>query len=519
MPALFHFDERAGGPWVRFVNLINGQLGALDVVIANVADEQMPLIVDGEVKATLTLFARERDFFSDEEMKLLTELAGDIAFAIDNIEKRERLDYLALYDQLTGLANRGLLCDRLDQLIRAAGRAGSKVAVAKLDLERMRSINESLGRQAGDEVHKELAARLSRALGASPIGRVSANHFAVALEPIKGRSQAERKIQEILRACFEAPFHVNGSELRLAAKCGIALFPNDGADAETLLGSAEAALRKAKEVGERHVFYTRDMTEHTGAKLTLESKLRQALEKEEFVLHYQPKVDLVTRRIVGVEALMRWQSAELGLVPPAKFIPLMEETGMILEAGAWALQRAARDHRGWVEQKLPAPRVAVNVSAIQLRKRDFVAAVERAIMEGVAPTGIDLEITESLIMEDVEVSIQKLKEIRTLGLSVAIDDFGTGYSSLAYLSKLPLATLKIDRAFIVNLLDDPDTATLVQMMITLAHTLKLKVVAEGVETEEQARLLRLLKCDQMQGYLFSKPLPLEALTALLKKAG
>ena len=207
------------------------------------------------------------------------------------------------------------------------------------------------------------------------------------------------------------------------------------------------------------------------------------------------------------------------MVPPMKFIPLLEETGLILPVGAWVLRKAALDHRAWSEGGLQAPRVAVNVSAAQLRQRDFVASVEQAIMDGLAPTGIDLEITESLIMEDVEVSIQKLKEIRTLGLSVAIDDFGTGYSSLAYLSKLPLATLKIDRAFIVNLLDDPDTATLVQMMITLAHTLKLKVVAEGVETEEQARLLRLLKCDQMQGYLFSKPLPLEALTALLKKAG
>jgi EAL domain-containing protein (putative c-di-GMP-specific phosphodiesterase class I) len=218
-----------------------------------------------------------------------------------------------------------------------------------------------------------------------------------------------------------------------------------------------------------------------------------------------------------VEALIRWQSPELGLVPPLKFIPLMEETGLILDVGAWALSRAVADHAHWTSQGLPAPRIAVNVSAIQLRRKEFVAVVEQALKGGAVPPGIDLEITESLLMEDVEASIQKLKEIRKIGLTIGIDDFGTGYSSLAYLAKLPLATLKIDRAFIIHLLDDPDSATLVQMMISLAHTLNLKVVAEGVETEEQARLLRLLKCDQMQGYLFSKPVPLDAVTALLLK--
>src|SRR6185503_9131673 len=315
-----------------------------------------------------------------------------------------------------------------------------------------------------------------------------------------------------------APYLVGGNELRLAAKVGIALFPGDGDDAEALLKHAEAALRKGREGGERITFYTQDLTEQTATALTLENKLRQALRKEDFVLYYQPKVDLVSRRIVGVEALIRWQSPELGLVPPLKFIPLMEETGMILEVGAWALRRAAADHRGWVEQQLPAPRVAVNVSAVQLRQAGFVATVREAISGGVVPTGIDLEITESLVMDDVEGNIRKLNELRAQGIEIAIDDFGTGYSSLAYLARLPVQTLKIDRAFITTMLKDPNTTTLVSTMISLAHSLRLTVVAEGVETEEQAKLLRLLRCDFMQGYLFSKPLPLDAMTALLRNS-
>ena len=269
--------------------------------------------------------------------------------------------------------------------------------------------------------------------------------------------------------------------------------------------------------GEHYVFYTQAMTERTVETLTLENKLRRALEKEEFVLHYQPKVDLVTRKIAGMEALIRWQSAELGLVPPLKFIPLMEETGLILEVGAWALARATKDHSRWLAMGLPELRVAVNVSAIQLRRKDFVGTVEAAIRGGAKPTGIDLEITESLIMEDVAGTIRKLKELRALGMSVAIDDFGTGYSSLAYLAKLPVQTLKIDRSFIISMLTDPDTMTLVQTIISLAHSLRLTVVAEGVELEEQAKVLQLLRCDEMQGYLFSKPLPFDALTELLRQ--
>jgi EAL domain-containing protein (putative c-di-GMP-specific phosphodiesterase class I) len=254
------------------------------------------------------------------------------------------------------------------------------------------------------------------------------------------------------------------------------------------------------------------MTERVGENLVLENKLRQALEKEQFVLYYQPKVDTATRRIESVEALIRWKSPELGLVPPRQFIPLLEETGLILEVGAWALRRAAIDYRRWSEQGLNAPRIAVNVSPIQLRQRDFVESV-RDTLGG--STAIDLEITESLIMEDIQSSIEKLKAVRLLGAKIAIDDFGTGYSSLAYLAKLPVQEIKIDRSFIITMLEDPNAMTLVSTIISMAHSLKLKVVAEGVDEEGQAKELRRLGCDQMQGYLFSKPVDFDAMSVLI----
>jgi EAL domain-containing protein (putative c-di-GMP-specific phosphodiesterase class I) len=228
-------------------------------------------------------------------------------------------------------------------------------------------------------------------------------------------------------------------------------------------------------------------------------------------------VEVETRRIVGVEALIRWQSPELGLVPPGRFISLMEETGLILEAGAWALRRAVQDHKRWMAMGLAAPRVAVNVSAVQLRKSDYVAALAAALAQGAAQPGIDLEITESLVMDDIQGNIGKLEEVRALGVNVAIDDFGTGYSSLGYLARLPVQALKIDRSFIITMLSKPDTMTLVSTIISLAHSLKLKVIAEGVDDEEQAKYLRLLRCDEMQGYLFARPLPFDELTALLRK--
>ena len=385
-----------------------------------------------------------------------------------------------------------------------------------LDIERFKTINDAFGRQAGDELLKQVAERMVQVGGdSSRFARIGADQFAIVAADLDNEKQVGRYADERLDACFGPPYRVGTHDLKISARDGIAIFPDDGNDAESLLRSAEAALKKAKATGERYLFFNQKMTERIAEKLSLESKLRQALEKEQFVLHYQPKVELETRGIVGVEALIRWQSPELGLVPPLQFIPLLEETGLILQVGSWALRRASLEHRGWVERGLK-PRVAVNVSPIQLRQRDFVAVVEQAIIDGLAPTGIDLEITESLIMEDIEANIAKLSAVGGLGIKVAIDDFGTGYSSLGYLAKLPVHSLKIDRSFISAMHKDANAMTLVSTIVSLAHALRLRVVAEGVETEEQAKMLGLLKCDEMQGYLFSKPLPRDEITALLK---
>jgi PAS domain S-box-containing protein/diguanylate cyclase (GGDEF)-like protein len=476
----------------------------------------LPLVVADEAVGLMALYASEAGFFDEEEMKLLRELAGDIAFTLDHIEKQEKLDYLAYYDQLTGLASRALFLERASQSIgAAAAQADGKLALAIVDIERLRVINESLGRQAGDALIKLVAERLKAVAGPGGVSRVSADHFALVLGTVKGRSEAGRLVTDALQRSFGSPYQLGDTELRISARAGVALYPSDGNDAEVLLRNAEAALRKGKDGGEHVTFHAPEMTARVAENLALENKLRQALEKQEFVLHYQPKVDLETRRVVGVEGLIRWNNPERGLVPPGQFISLLEETGMILQVGAWALERAVLDHGHWLRQGVPAPRIAVNVSAIQLRQRDFVDVVKEAIARGANPTAIDIEITESLLMEDVADNIRKLKALRDLGIKLSIDDFGTGYSSLGYLAKLPVHTLKIDRSFIITMLNDPDTMTLVSTIISLAHSLRLTVVAEGVEQEDQAKLLRLLRCDQIQGYLISRPVPMEDLTPLL----
>jgi diguanylate cyclase (GGDEF)-like protein/PAS domain S-box-containing protein len=476
----------------------------------------LPLLVQGEVRGVLTLHATEAGFFDADEMKLLLELAGDISFAIDHIEKVEKIDYLAYYDALTGLPNRTLFQEHLTQSVRAAEAEKQRLALVLVDLERFRSINEGLGRPAGDALLRQVTERLKRAEGDSTnLGALGADHFGVVLSRLRGDEHLARRLDRRLHQLFDEPFRLGEAEIRVSAKLGISVFPEDASSAESLFKNAEAALKKAKAGDERYAFYTQGTTERVAEKLLLENRMHQALEKDEFVLFYQPKVALETRKIVGAEALIRWQSPERGLVPPLQFIPLLEETGLILQVGTWALQRAARDHCRWVERGLPAPRIAVNVSQLQLRQRDFVGVVERAIVDGTMPPGVDLEITESMMMEDVKANIEKLKAVRALGLRIAIDDFGTGYSSLGYLAQLPVESLKIDRSFIVAMTGDPNAMSLVSTIISLAHSLRLKVVAEGVETEDQAKFLRLLRCDEMQGYLIGKPVPEPELVKLL----
>ena len=474
-----------------------------------------PLIVSDEAVGVLALYAIESEFFHEEEMKLLTELVGDISFAINNLDKQERLNYLAYYDVLTGLANRTLFLERVAQYMRSAVSGGYKLAVFLVDLERFKNINDSLGRPAGDALLGQVAEWLTHTLGgANLLARFDADHFAVVVPEIKQDGDLARPLEKMTAAFLDHTFRLNDGVFRIAAKVGIALFPDDGANADTLFKHAEAALKRAKASGERYLFYTQKMTASVAGQLTLENQLRQALDKGEFVLHYQPKVNLVSGNITSAEALIRWNDPRTGLVPPGRFIPILEETGLIYEVGRWALRQAIEDYLRWRAAGLPAMRIAVNVSPLQLRNSSFIDEIKQAIgIDVQVAAGLELEITESLIMDDVQHSIARLQAIRAMGVSIAIDDFGTGFSSLSYLAKLPVDTLKIDRSFVIDMTGEPEGLALVSTIINLAHSLGLKVVAEGVETEEQRRLLRLLRCDEMQGYLFSEPVPGEIFEA------
>jgi EAL domain-containing protein (putative c-di-GMP-specific phosphodiesterase class I) len=337
---------------------------------------------------------------------------------------------------------------------------------------------------------------------------LDSDHFAVVIPEIKQEDDVALLVERWLKSLRDHPFGVKTATFRISAKVGISMYPEDGSNADTLFKHAEAALKQAKASRNRYLFHTPKMTEMMAGKFVLENQLRQALDKHEFMLHYQPKVNMVSGELTGAEALIRWNDPRTGLVPPGRFTPMLEETGLIYEVGRWALGQAIEDYLRWRQAGLPAVRIAVNVSPLQLRNRHFIGDIERAISNDAnAAEGLELEITEGLIMEDVEYSIATLRAIRAMGVSIAIDDFGTGFSSLSYLSKLPLDTLKIDRTFVVDLTEGPEGLAQVSTIINLAHSLGLKVVAEGVETAEQARILRMLGCNEMQGFFLSKPLP------------
>jgi diguanylate cyclase (GGDEF)-like protein/PAS domain S-box-containing protein len=474
----------------------------------------VPLSIAGEAVGAIALYSSEIDFFQEDEMKLLSELAGNIAFAIDHIGRRERLNYLAYYDLLTGLANRTMFLERVAQYIRSAESGGHQLALGLIDLERFKNINDSLGRAAGDAVLKQVAEWLIQfAQDAKLLARIDADHFAFVLPEVRTNRSLIQLVDNFTKTFQAHLFHDNNTELRLAAKTGIALFPDDGSDAETVYANAEAALKTAKRNGERHLFYTKKMTEAVAVKLTLENQLRQAIDNEEFVLHYQPKVNLVSGKVTSAEGLIRWNDPLTGLVPPGQFIPILEETGLIFEVGRWALRQAVTDWLRWYNAGLPAVRIAVNVSSLQLRNANFIDEIRQVLSLGEhAAEGLELEITESLIMQDTGSTTASLAAIRALGISIAIDDFGTGFSSLSYLSRLAVDTLKIDRSFVIEM-DKPEGRALVASIIAMAHALQLKVVAEGVETERQMRQILSLGCDEMQGFLFSKPVPADIFEA------
>jgi diguanylate cyclase (GGDEF)-like protein/PAS domain S-box-containing protein len=476
-----------------------------DLNIASMAT--LPLLMSGEAVGVLELYSDEENFFSGQEIELLQQLAGDIAFAMDHIEKQKRLDFLAYYDVLTGLANRNLFLERLGRQVRRAGDGGEMLALALFDLERFHSINETLGRSSGDALLREVGEWLTGAFSEpSLVARVGGDNFA-AVVLNTDEAQALCLVESIIERFIEHSFQLNSAVFRISVQVGVAIFPADGDSADTLFKNAELALKKAKTSGDRCVRYSRSMSEAVAGRLVLESRLRAGLENEEFVLHYQPKISLMTGKLTGAEALIRWNDPRTGLVPPNQFIPILEETGLIYPVGRWALRKAIDDYLKWRAAGLAVVRIAVNVSPLQLRQRGFLAEI--ADVTGLSPfasAGLELEITESMLMEDIDLTVASLEAIRAMGVTVALDDFGTGFSSLSHLVTLPVDSLKIDRVF-VNMAKTPQGLALVSTIINLARSLSLKSVAEGVETDEQAQLLRSLGCDEMQGFLISRPVP------------
>jgi diguanylate cyclase (GGDEF)-like protein len=476
--------------------------GAFDYILKPLDIRQVEAAVERALQQGLLIQERRR--YKDQLEQLLSERTAEV-------------NRLANYDTLTGLPNRTLFEDRLEQAVAVAQRSGELLAVLFTSLDQFKKVNDTLGHACGDQLIKQLAARLHSCVAeGDTLARFGEDEFAVILNNVKGVKDVIEIIGSMC-ASMQPPFVLDGSKIFATASVGVSLFPDDSRESHSLLNNAVSALYRARNSGgDQHCFYTEDMNAKASKQFALETSLRRALDNQEFVLHYQPRLAVDSLQITGVEALVRWQHPQLGMVPPAEFIPLAEESGLVLPLGEWVLRTACRQNRAWQDQGFPAIRMGVNVAAQQLRQAGLAASVQQILRETeLAPEWLDLELTESSIMSNAQGAIDELTTLKQSGVTISIDDFGTGFSSLSYLKRLPLDALKIDQSFVRDVTTDPDDAALVMAIVTLAHNLRLHVVAEGVENEEQLRFLHLLRCDEVQGYLFSRPVTAAELPALL----
>ncbi len=478
-----------------------------------------PLTVGGNVVGVMVFATHERGFFDDIEVDLLTNLTGNLSFALELLERQRRVEYLADYDQLTGLPNRTLFLERLHHAIAAARGAGRKVALLLVDISESAERNAVLGERAGARILREIGERLRKA-GEHRAARVSDHEFAIWFEGLSDLHEipVTSVMTENGMRLLQRPFRVDGRDVSVSATSGWAVAPNDGAGADALLRSAETALRNARVKRTPFEFYSPELGAKVGRRIGLESRLRGAVERGEFVVLYQPIFDVIGRRLAGLEAVIRWADPEEPgrFIGPDEFIPILEQTRLIVNVGRWVLLEVARQRARWKRVGREAPRVAVNISPVQLRDARILDDLAEAVSASREPGGgIDVEVTENVLLEDPEGAIFILRAMRDLGVEIALDDFGTGYSSLTYLRRLPISVLKIDRSFVSGMTTDRDQTTIVASIISLAHAMRLKVIAEGVETHEEAHLLQVMECDQMQGYLTGRPASAELTASLL----
>jgi len=449
----------------------------------------------------------------------ITHYIGWLADISERKSADERIRYLAQYDALTGLPNRALFQDRLLQAMANAQRDGEKFAVLFLDLDRFKTINDSLGHPIGDRLLQQAAARLTASV--RPIDTVSrqgGDEFVIILLQIKNAADPALLAQKILTSISQ-PYDIDDLELHVTPSIGIAIYPEDGRDTESLIKNADAAMYHAKENGRNNYqYFTENLNARAFERLSLENSLRRALERREFLLHYQPLVNLGSGAIIGAEALIRWQHPDFGLVPPDKFIPVAEDCGLIVPIGEWVIQEACRQNKAWQDAGLAPIPVAVNISALQFRQKNLEEVIQRILTEsGLAAGHLEIELTESVIMKGAESTVETLLRFKKMGLRLSVDDFGTGYSSLSYLKRFPIDKLKIDRSFVRDVSIDPDDAAIASAIIAMAHRLRLRVIAEGVESQDQLDFLRQEGCDEAQGYHYSKPLPADGMERLLRE--
>ena len=465
----------------------------------------------------LGAYSCDEQTFTSSCFNFLQSLANILATAIDRKTTEERLTYLAQFDPLTGLPNRTLFLDRLRQAMEHTQRNDGRIAVVFADLDRFKIVNDTMGHSTGDKLLVQVAQRLRHCVrSCDTVARLGGDEFALILSDLAQAEDATVVAEKVIIA-LSLLFELEGQEIYISASLGISVYPGDGADADSLLRNADTAMFQAKELGPSiYQFYLPQMNERAVARLKMETQLRGALARREFVLHYQPKASLITGNITGFEALLRWQHPAHGLVPPLQFISVLEDTGLIVSVGEWVVQTVCEQIRKWQDQGLAPHPISVNLSARQFQQQDLDAIIGKTLeATEIDPRLLEFELTESVLMKEAETAANALRNLKSFGVQISMDDFGTGYSSLAYLKRFPLDVLKIDRAFIRDVTTDPDDATITIAMIKLAHSLGLKVVAEGVETRAQLLFLIENGCDEMQGFYFSRPLPLETASRAL----